>query len=300
MKDSNDRFPFQSRPTQHSLNESPVECVISGQREPLSSMLPQIALREFASAKCGATDMSTGTATLVPGTRLVYHKHTFSEAVTILRGDASFAVEGRTYHLCPFDCIHIPCGVAHQVENASDNAELVAHWAFATSVPSRELTKDDFVVEDRQLGNPRAGEPEHIVRFADAPKYELAGGTQFCDLFAGRFGAVGICGGYGEFNPGCSLPCHIHDYDESITIVAGEAICEVMGQRYQLKNCDTAFVPRGRAHRFLNASGDPMAMVWVYAGCEPDRIIIDTRYCAGSLHWTKELAGKANRAIDTV
>ena len=133
------------------------------------------------------------------------------------------------------------------------------------------------------MGSPRAGDPEHIVRFADAPKYELGNGTQFCDLFAGRFGASGICGGYGVFDPGCSLSCHTHEYDESIMIVAGEAICEVMGQRHQLGDYDTAFVPRGLAHRFLNESLAPMAMIWVYAGCEPERIIRDPRYCTGSL-----------------
>jgi len=223
-----------------------------------------------------------------------YHKHTFSEAVTILVGEASIAVEGRNYLLRPFDCIHVPEGLAHEVENVSADAMLVAHWAFATSVPSRELLEDRFTVENRRLGSPLSGDPEHIVRFADAQKYKLADGTQFCDLFAGRFGAVGICGGYGEFNPGCSLPCHIHEYDESISIVTGEAICEVMGKRYRLSNCDTAFVPRGRAHRFLNESQSPMAMIWVYAGREPARTILDISYCDGSLLLKNEPQGPAN------
>ena len=73
-----------------------------------------------------------------------YHKHSVSEAVTILVGVASFAVEGRTYLLHPFDCIHIPRGVAHQVENLSQNAELVVHYALATPVRSWELARDHF------------------------------------------------------------------------------------------------------------------------------------------------------------
>ncbi len=220
-----------------------------------------------------------------------YHKHAFSEAVTILVGEASIAVEGRNYLLRAFDCIHVPSGLAHEVKNVRADAMLVAHWAFATSVPSRELSEDRFAVENRRLGSPLPGDPEHIVRFADAHKYNLADGTEFRDLFAGRFGAVGICGGYGEFNPGCSLPCHIHEYDESISIVKGQAICEVMGKRYRLSDCDTAFVPRGRPHRFLNESQSPMAMVWVYAGCEPARAILDVGYCDGSLLWKNESPG---------
>lgn len=279
---------------QRNMNRSARERVISGHCDLSPAALPRIALREFVSSKCGATGLSTGTATFEPGALMSYHKHAFSEAVTILVGEALIGIEGRNYLLRPFDCIHVPSGLAHEVKNARADAILVAHWAFATSVPSRELLEDRFAVENRGLGNQLPGEPEHIVRFTEAHKYNLADGTQFCDLFAGRFGAVGICGGYGEFNPGRSLPCHIHEYDESISIVMGEAICEVMGQRYRLNNCDTAFVPRGRAHRFLNESQSPMAMIWVYAGCEPARTILDVGYCDGSLVCKNESQGLAN------
>ncbi len=264
------------------------ECIISGQCESLPEMSPQVALRRFASAKCGAKKMSTGTAAFEPGSGLVYHKHSFSEAVTILAGKARFSVEGRSYFLHPYDCIHVPAGVAHAVDNVPEDTQLVAHWAFADPTPSRELVEDDFVADDRAWGHPRPGDPEHISRFAESPAYELAEGTRFYDLFAGRFGAVGICGGYGEFNPGSSLPCHIHEYDESITIVTGEAICQVNGRQYRLSGCDTAFVPQGRPHRFLNQSQGMMAMVWVYAGSEPTRTIVDTGYCEGTLPWRKD------------
>lgn len=59
------------------------------------------------------------------------------------------------------------------------------------------------------------------MRIGKATRYKLATGASFCDRFAGRFGSVGICGGYGEFQPGTGLPCHLHDYDESITIIQG-------------------------------------------------------------------------------
>lgn len=264
------------------------ECIISGQCEPLAELLPQVALRTFASAQCGAEAMTTGTATFLPGARLPYHKHGVSEAVTILEGEALFAVEGRHYHLNPFDCIHVPSGVAHEVVNPSTGVPLVALSAFASSTPSREAVSDQFVREDRSSVNPHHDDPEHIIRFSEAPSYELAPGTEFYDLFAGRLGAVGICGGYGTFQTGSSLPCHVHDYDESITIIEGEATCEVMGRRYHLSGCDTAFVPQGRPHRFLNESSRLMAMVWVYAGSEPERTIVDVGYCTGTLRWKSE------------
>jgi putative monooxygenase len=273
------------------------EQIVSGQREPSPAFMPQVALRTFASSECGAKAMSTGTATFAAAERLPYHKHEFSEAVTILQGEAVFEVEGRSYLLRPLDCIHVPAGIAHEVVNASAASPLLALWAFASPTPSRTLVPDQFRTIDCSTADPCPEDPEHIARVGRTDNYELAEGTEFWDLFAGRFGSVGICGGYGRFQPGSSLPCHIHDYDESITIVEGEASCEVAGRRYRLSGCDTAFVPQGKPHRFLNESHHPMAMIWVYAGSEPSRAIVDVEYCLGSRPWInpgREITSQSN------
>jgi putative monooxygenase len=216
---------------------------------------------------------------------LPFHAHGFSEAVTILEGRACVRIEGRAYYLNAQDCVHIPAGIAHQVENEDMENGLIAHWAFATAKPTRMLIDRSFPAEDRNSGDPSEADPETIVRYKSDAVYKLAENAFFIDLFAHRFGAVGICGGHGRFLPGASLPCHIHDFDESITIVKGTAVCLVEGKRYELSGCDTAFIPRGLPHRFLNLSDDEMAMVWVYAGNEPDRRIVNSRYCAGELVW---------------
>jgi mannose-6-phosphate isomerase-like protein (cupin superfamily) len=188
--------------------------------------------------------------------------------------------------------VHVPAGVAHQVQNDDPVKPLVAHWAFATPNPVRELTDRVFPVDDRGSGNPSQKDPETIVRFNDDAIYELSKNAFFLDLFARRFGSVGICGGYGRFLPDSSLPCHIHDFDESITIVEGAAVCLVQGKQYELSGCDTAFIPRGIPHRFLNKSKEQMAMVWVYAGNEPDRQIVEAGYCSGELAWPTLAGGK--------
>jgi quercetin dioxygenase-like cupin family protein len=244
-----------------------------------------VDLRTFVSGACGATGFSTGTATFQPGTHLPYHIHRFSEAVTVLEGCARVLIEGRAYRLHPQDCVHVPSGIAHLVENDDPAGLLVAHWAFGTASPTRETTDRVFPLDDRGSADPLPTDPETIVRFKDDAIYELSTNAFFCDLFARRFGAVGICGGYGRFLPGSSLPCHIHDFDESITIVKGTALCLVEGKQYELSGCDTAFIPKGIPHRFLNQSQAEMAMVWVYAGSEPDRQIVDAGYCSGVLAW---------------
>jgi quercetin dioxygenase-like cupin family protein len=172
--------------------------------------------------------------------------------------------------------------------NSSPSRRLVAHWAFSTSQPAREAARSDFLEVDLRGSNPKPENPESIVRFAESEVYELSDRAYFTDLFARRLGSVGICGGYGRFEPGASLPCHVHRCDESITIVSGGAVCEVMGRRYRLSGCDTAFVPEGLAHRFLNLSEEPMAMIWVYASDEPERTPLDSKYCTGELLWSGE------------
>jgi putative monooxygenase len=261
-----------------------LEAIRLGSAEPVA-IGPGVWLREFAGKKCGARDFSTGTATFEIGATLPYHAHSFSEAITVINGTARVAIEGRQYLLQPFDSVHVPADVAHEVSNHSPDSVLLALSAFASAEPLRRTVEAGFDICERGYFNPSSGDPESIVRFAQAECYELSSGAEFRDLFAGRFGSVGICGGYGRFLPDTSLPCHIHDYDESITIVEGSAVCLVEGRRYELSGCDTAVVPQGRPHRFLNHSNSPMAMVWVYAGSEPERTLVESSYCDGTLAW---------------
>jgi putative monooxygenase len=243
------------------------------------------AVEPLLSGASGATMLSTGTATFKPGASLPYHFHEFSEAVTVLSGRARAVVEGRIYRLNRLDCIHMPAGVVHQVDNDDPDGELVAHWAFATARPTRVLVDRVYPLTDEVEDGAAAGHPERVVRFRANDVYELSTDAYFIDLFARRFGAVGICGGHGRFLPGASLPCHIHDFDESITIVGGTATCLVQGRRYQVNSYDTVFVPKGLPHRFLNLSDAEMEMVWVYAGSEPDRRIVASGYCSGEMLW---------------
>lgn len=256
------------------------EHIISGNCAPIEKSPPGVALRTFASNACGASNFYTGTATFEPSAALPSHTHKVSEAITVLEGRATIQVEGRRYHLGPLDSIHIPASVAHSVWNSNSDSPMIAHSTFAEPKPTRAFTDQSFELQNDPTSS---SAPEHLRRFETIETYELAEGAVFCDLFAKRFGAVGICGGYGRFLPGSSLPCHVHQFDESITIVAGTALCQVEGHEYKLSGYDTAFVPEGRAHRFFNASDQPMAMIWVYAGDEPDRTLVDAGYCSGVL-----------------
>jgi putative monooxygenase len=219
--------------------------------------------------------------------------------VTVVEGHAHLLVEGRAYRLASRDCVHIPAGVPHLMRNEDPVYDLIAHSAFASASPTRELIQHEFPVQERGSGDPTENDPETIIRFDRGNVYELSGNAFFTDLFARRLGAVGICGGYGRFRPGASLPCHTHEYDESITIVKGTASCLVQGRQYEMNGFATAYVPKGLPHRFLNNSNEEMAMIWVYAGDEPDRRIIDNGFCSGLIPWPESDLVDVRKNSDT-
>lgn len=167
---------------------------------------------------------------------------------------------------------------AWRLERSND---VLAHVAFSTARVTRELVTTQFSPCDLRDAVASTQGAEALSRFSRAEEYELSAGTLFRDLFAKRLGSKGICGGYGRFAPGASLPCHTHLYDESITIVEGRGTCLVAGRRYSLSGYGTALVPKGQPHRFINETNEPMAMVWVYAGDELERVIVDNRICSG-------------------
>lgn len=257
------------------------ERIMPGDGDRASELAPGIRLHIFAGGHVGAQGLTTCKVTMQAQSMLAYHTHPCSEAITVLEGRSQVLVEGRRYHLEPHDSVHVPGGVAHSVRGASTNAPTVLHTAFASEAPTRDFVASRFEVVDCLESD--ASWPEHVTRFEGAAIYQLAPQARFRDLFGGRFGARGICGGYGIFEPGTSLPCHLHHFDESITIVTGRAVCQVAGREYELSGYDTAWVPRGRPHRFINRSDKPMAMIWVYAGDTPDRVILDQGYCEGVL-----------------
>jgi quercetin dioxygenase-like cupin family protein len=248
------------------------ETIASGDATPLKEFPPTVAIRPLVGELTGARGIATFTVQLEPGAELPRHRHDCGEAITVLCGPVEVELAGKWIELESLDCVFVPAGGTHAIRNACAEPTFL-HSAFASANPS-----SDFVQPDAPTSAPPA---PRVRRVRGASGYDLGGGTEFHDLFASRFGAKGICGGWARFGPGASLPCHFHEYDESITIVEGQAVCEVEGRRYLLSGCDTALIPKGLRHRFLNLSAEPMAMIWVYAGDEPRRTVVDSCCCSG-------------------
>ncbi|MEX0586288.1 MAG: cupin domain-containing protein, partial [Pirellulales bacterium] len=235
-----------------------------------------VAFESLVGSQVNARHLTTGLVTFAPAAELPPHRHTFGESITLLRGAAIVEVEGRMYRLQPLDNVTVPRGLVHAAANRSVQAPAVFHIALASDQPSRELV--DHLRPRRGMADDSNGIPgaEHVTRFRLADRYMAGSGASFID-YVNRELVPGIemSGGYGLFAPGGRLPAHVHDFDESICIVQGQATCVVEGRRYGLGDLATALQPRGRVHYFINESATPMAMIWIYAGPMPERLVVD-------------------------
>lgn len=236
---------------------------------------PGVTFECFVGSHNQARNLTTGFVTFAPGAELPYHTHLVGESVTLVEGELDIYVEGRVYSLSVLDNITLPRGVAHRVINVSGKPTIV-HVALATTTLERTLVEDTFGlqrVEESSMGVPGR---EHVVRFSRARRYAAGPGTEFIDHLNGDLiPGIEMSGGYGLFHQGGRLPAHLHDFDESICIVQGEALCNVEDRLYDMSSGQIALQPRGRVHYFRNDHAAPMAMLWVYAGPYPERILVD-------------------------
>jgi quercetin dioxygenase-like cupin family protein len=245
-----------------------------------TTIAPGVTFECLVGAHNQARNLTTGLVTFDPGAELPYHEHPFSESVTLLDGEATIEIEGRCYELSRLDNVVIPRSVPHFVKAAASSTPAVFHVAMASSSPTRVLVDRSFPRRAMPESSAAAEGPERVNRFRTAPRYEAGPNTAFIDFFnKDLVTGIEMSGGYGLFHPRGRLPAHVHDFDESICIIEGTATCVVEGRRYSMSGSATALQPRGRVHYFLNDSAEPMAMIWVYAGPVPQRIVVDER-CA--------------------
>jgi 2-dehydro-3-deoxyglucarate aldolase/4-hydroxy-2-oxoheptanedioate aldolase len=238
-----------------------------------------VIFQPLVGAHNDARNLTTGIINFLPGAELPYHVHPHAEAVTVLSGRLAFEVEGRRYVLNPLDNVYVAKETPHHAANLSANQPAVAHIAMASHSPRRTLVERTFV--RREMPGDAGGQAgaERINRHATTNWYEPAQGARFQDFYNRDLGCPEMSGGYGLFQPDGRLPCHIHDFDESITIIQGTATCVVEGHRYRLADNATALCPRGRCHYFINETRRPMAMLWVYAGPLPQRLVMQESCC---------------------
>jgi quercetin dioxygenase-like cupin family protein len=242
-------------------------------------VVPGVELRPLVGRFSGAHNLFTGLLTLNPKSSYPLYARPCTEALVLVDGAASVEVEDRRYRLNTFDAMTVSPQIPRKLVNLSSDRPAMFHVALAMATPEQTWVNGRFTAAEQPAGATAHTGTERLCRNDPAARFELAPAAHFQDLYNADLLARGICGGYGLFDPGARLPCHRHEFDESITIVQGTATCIVEGHRHELSANATALVPQGRCHYFINLTLEPMAMIWVYAGDRPDRIVMDESCC---------------------
>ncbi|MCB7317494.1 cupin domain-containing protein [Lacrimispora sp. 210928-DFI.3.58] len=102
-------------------------------------------------------------------------------------------------------------------------------------------------------------------------------------VILGQNGAIQgekFCQGYVVIYPGGGIPEHDHETVESYTILKGQGVMEVDGEKQEVKEGDYVFVPSWKKHSLHNTGDSDMHMMFVYA----PSVIVD--------HWAQEQSGE--------
>lgn len=103
-----------------------------------------------------------------------------------------------------------------------------------------------------------------ILRYDEAEIDESDAGVAARRLVNAAMGSKTITMGISTFEPGAGIFLHTHPCEETVVILAGEAMAEVDGQIVALTTFDSTFVPPLVPHRFWNDSDRPMTICYFY------------------------------------
>ena len=120
-----------------------------------------------------------------------------------------------------------------------------------------------------------------IVRFNNWSSEGRSPLTKGQRLVTHETGAQNLSTGVTRFEPGAKIPLHYHNVEEQVTIIEGEAVAIIDGERHTLKAYDTTYVPAGTPHHFMNESDGPMAILYIYPSPYVERHFPET----GGMDW---------------
>ncbi len=115
-----------------------------------------------------------------------------------------------------------------------------------------------------------------ILRPGDLPTNDRGNGARTIPLVTRKCGSTSLINGITAFDPGARIGLHVHNCEESVMILEGEAIAEIGGIRHALRAGDTTWIPANVPHRFLNESDAPMRIFWTYATVDATRTMVET------------------------
>ena len=115
-----------------------------------------------------------------------------------------------------------------------------------------------------------------VFKIKEMSPVDRGPGLRGWPLVTGEVGSQHLTTGITEFQPGASLAMHIHNCEEQVTLLEGDALVVIDGVSYELTAPDTTFVSQGVPHRFINRGKRPMKILWVYTTTKVTRTFVET------------------------
>ena len=114
-----------------------------------------------------------------------------------------------------------------------------------------------------------------VFKIGEMKAQDRGPGLKGWPLITGDVGSEHLTTGITEFQPGANLAMHIHNCEEQVTMLEGEATAVIDGASYGVAAPDTTFIPAGVPHRFINTSSKPMKILWVYTTTKVTRTFVE-------------------------
>jgi len=115
-----------------------------------------------------------------------------------------------------------------------------------------------------------------VLRFETLQTVDRGNGVQTTPLVSKETGASGLTTGLTRFPPGGAIPLHLHNCPEQVTVLEGEALVEIAGERHRIGRYDTTYIAAGTAHRFTNVGVGALVILWIYGSSDVTRTFVET------------------------
>jgi quercetin dioxygenase-like cupin family protein len=115
-----------------------------------------------------------------------------------------------------------------------------------------------------------------LIKFEEAEPVARGDGIESIRLTPTPLAGQGFTMGVTSFPPGAGIRLHSHNTIEQVTVIEGEGIAELNGERLPARPYDTTQIAPGEWHRFINTGSSTMRILWVYGSIDVTRTFADT------------------------
>jgi len=89
-------------------------------------------------------------------------------------------------------------------------------------------------------------------------------------------GAKNLAFGVATYNPGEKADLHVHDIEESMYILDGQAMIKIGDKQYKLKKGMAVYIPPNERHMLENDGEELFRFVFIFTPAGPERMIKNT------------------------